>query len=82
MGRNLKYQYCVAILRDDNTLSYVTSVDNSTKTFHCEAGKEAKKFSRTTADDLQYGMIVNYCSAVVIKAPDSFNLINSKKEGE
>ena len=82
MGSNLKYKYCVAILRDDNTLSYVTSVDNSTKTFHCEYGKEAKKFSRTTADDLQYGMIANCCPAVVIKAPDFFNLINPKKEGE
>ena len=72
----MKYTYYVAILEPNNTISYVTKVDNATKTFYCEKGKPAKKFKKTLADDLMFGMIVNCVDAVVIKAPDSRTFTN------
>lgn len=76
----MKYDYYVGILEKNNTISYVTRVDNYTKTFYCEKGKPAKKFTKTRADDLMTGMILNCCTAAVIKVPDSYNLSNPSAE--
>ena len=76
----LKYSYCVAILHDDNSIEYVTRIDNETKMFFCEKGKPAMEFSKTRADDLMFGMIANNCPAVVIKTPDFYNLSNKEEE--
>lgn len=72
----MKYTYYVAILHDDNSLEYVTRVDNSTKTFYCEKGKPALKLTKTRAEDLMFGMVANFCTAAVIKTPDFYELRN------
>lgn len=73
----LKYHYYVAILRD-NTIEYVTRIDNSTKSFFCEKGKPALKFTKTSADNLLFGMVANACPAAVIKVPNFYNLSNKE----
>lgn len=74
----LKYSYYVAILHDDNSIEYVTRIDNPAKTFYCESGKPAMKFSKTKADDLMFGMVANCRTAVVIKTPDFYTLSNKE----
>lgn len=72
----MKYTYYVAILHGDNSIEYVTRIDNSTKTFYCEKGKPARAFTKTQADDLMTGMFFNMCTAAVIKVPDTYTLMN------
>lgn len=76
----LKYSYYVAIVHNDNTLEYVTRIDNSTKMFFCEKGKPALKMTKTSADNLMFGMVANMCTAVVIKTPDFYTLSNKEEE--
>lgn len=76
----LKYYYHVAILHPDNSIEYVTRIDNSTKTFYCEKGKPALKMSKTSADDLMFGMVANFRTAAVIKVPDFYTLSNKEEE--
>lgn len=76
----LKYTYYVAILHDDNSLEYITRIDNSTKMFFCEKGKPALKFSKTHADDMLYCLVSNCRNAVVIKTPNFYNLSNKEVE--
>ena len=76
----LKYTYYVAILHDDNSLEYVTRIDNESKMFFCEKGKPALKMTKTRADDLMFGMVASCRTAVVIKTPDFYNLSNKEEE--
>ena len=65
----LKYTYYVAILHDDNSIEYVTRIDNSIKMFFCEKGKPAMKFSKTHADDLMYVMVLLWSSRLLTSIP-------------
>ena len=76
----LKYTYYVAILHNDNSLEYITRIDNSTKMFFCEKGKPALKFSKTHADDMLYCLVANCRNAVVVKTPNFYNLSNKEVE--
>lgn len=76
----LKYTYYVAILHNDNTIEYVTRIDNSTKMFFCEKGKPALKMTKSYAENLVFGMVANYVTAAVIKTPDFYNLSNKEAE--
>ena len=78
----LKYSYYVAILHNDNSLEYITRIDNSTKMFFCEKGKPALKFSKTHADDMLYCLVANFRNAVVIKTPNFYNLVNKEVEND
>ena len=79
-GSKVKYTYYVAILHNDNSIEYVTRIDNSTKTFYCEKGKPALKLTKTRAEDLMFGMVANCCTAAVIKTPDFYELSNKESE--
>ena len=76
----LKYKHFVAIVHPDNSIEYVTRVDNSTKMFFCEKGKPALPMSKTSAEDLMFCMVVNCHTAVVIKAPAFYTLMNKEAE--
>lgn len=76
----LKYTYYVAILHNDNSLEYITRIDNSTKMFFCEKGKPALKFTKTNADDMLFCLVANNCNAVVIKTPNFYTLSNKEAE--
>lgn len=73
----MKYTYYVAIInRTDNHLMFVTEIMSQTKVAKWEDGKPAKKFTKTTADDLMFGLICNGYDAVVIKAAKHLELSN------
>lgn len=76
----LKYSYYVAILHNDNSLEYVTRIDNESKMFFCEKGKPALKMTKTNAENLVFGMVANCVTAAVIKVPDFYNLSNKEAE--
>ena len=78
----LKYTYYVAILHTDNSLEYITRIDNETKMFFCEKGKPALKFSKTHADDMLYALVANFRHAVVIKTPNLYTLSNKEAVDE
>ena len=74
----MRYNYYVAILHNDNTLKYVTKVDNASKMYFCENGKPALKMTSFKAEDLMTCMVANLRNAVVIKTPDYFIPYNNE----
>lgn len=64
-----KYDYFVATINKDGTFNYVTKVDNATKSFFCEEGKPAMKFTKIIAEDLLNGMTLNMYPAVIMTVP-------------
>ena len=78
----MKHDYYVAIINNDNTLSYVTDVDNSTKTFYYKEGEPAKKFSKDYATDLMESMALNCYAAVVLTAPKNGYILCNKSTNE
>lgn len=76
----MKYKQYVGIIDSNNKISYVTRTENSTKTFYCEKGKEAKVFTKTGAEDLVYCLVINNYNAVVLRVPDFYNYVNSSEE--
>jgi len=78
-----KYDYFLAVVSDDGSLSYVTKINNTTKSFLCEPGKPAMKFTKTVAEDIHQGMVMNFCPAViVVSAADCINFFNPVMEGD
>lgn len=65
-----KYFYFVAIISEDNSLKFVTRVDNTTRTCLWSDNCQAKVFTKTIADDLMFGLRCNGYNAVVIKCDD------------
>lgn len=78
-----KYDYFLAVIGEDGNFSYVTKVNNANKSFLCEPGKPAMKFTKTVAEDIYFGMIANFCPAViVVSAADCINFVNPVTEGD
>lgn len=78
----MKYTYYVALIKPDGSFEYVTRQDNRTHTFYCEEGQPAKKFKKTRADELMYGMYMNDNRVAVIKVPEHYTFVNPVKEAE
>ena len=73
----MKYIYHVAIIdHNTNQLRFVTEIMNQTRVAKWEDGKPAKKFTKTLADDLMFGLICNGYDAVVVKAAQHLELSN------
>lgn len=66
----MKYAYYVGIVKENGTFDWVTSIDNDSKTFHCEKRKPAVAFTKTAADNLMEGMLANMVPATVVKGPE------------
>lgn len=74
----IRAKHYVALLEYDGTLTYVTAVDNHTHSAEWEAGKPAIALSANTAEDVAFGLNYNGYKAVIIKAPDFYNLKNKE----
>lgn len=74
----IKCKYYVAILHSDNSLKYVTKLDNATKTFYCEKGKPALPMSEVRATDVMNGMLANLCLAVIVKVSADYTPTNKE----
>ena len=73
-------RWCIGIIFPAG-LWFVTSIQNSSKTFKWESGKEPLYFdSKEYADDIAFGMQMNYYVAVVMEVPEGFNLRNPEDE--
>lgn len=65
----MKYKYYIGIIREDNSIKYVTKIDRDTKCAFWTDGEPAMVFTKTTADDYAFGLTVNGFCAAVIKLP-------------
>ena len=77
-------KYCIIILWNDNTYSFVTEVSTYPKTFKFAPEKQAKFWeSREYAEDLATAMNVNGYNTFVMEVPSVFhyeNFVNPKRE--
>lgn len=71
-----KYNYFVAVIQNDNSVSYVTKVDNSTKQAWWAKGEQALEMSKSAAESLLFGLTVNGFRAMVCQAPSFVELRN------
>lgn len=73
--------YCVVVFDKEsyNKISYVTKIEG--KTAYWEKGKQAKTFSRATAQDIVFGLCMNLIPSAVIECYD-FLLPGNEKEEE
>jgi len=73
-------RWTIGLLFPDG-LMFVTKMDNRSKYFYWESGKQPLSFkSKHTADDYAFGMAVNGYPAVVMEIPTSFNVKNKDDE--
>ena len=66
----MKNKNYVGIIEPDNSVSYVTSMDDVTKTAMWEAGKAALRMTKIRAEDLYFGLRCNGYKAVIITMPN------------
>lgn len=80
MATGLKYKHYVAIIDDETfKLSFVTAMSNKDKIAYWTAGKPAMSMSKSSAEDLQFGLVVNGYRCLVIKAPDFYEIVNPEE---
>ena len=73
----MKYVYHIAVIDpSNNTLKFVTAVNNQTKVAKWEDDKPAKCFLKLAADAILFGLICNGFNAVVVKCPAHYELHN------
>lgn len=74
----MKYKYHIGIIMNDdhNHIKYVTSINRENKCAYWKDGEPAMAFTKTTAEDYVYGLVVNGFNAVVIKVPAFYELCN------
>lgn len=72
----MKYKYYVAILFQRGQYRFVTRIDRNTKTAVWGDGEEAKSFPLSVAKDLVFGLVCNGYPAVVVTAPETFEMRN------
>ena len=76
----MKYKYYVAILFKGGIYRFVTDIESETKTALWENGKPAIDFSLSYAKNLVFGLVCTGYPAVIVTAPESFNLENPEVE--
>ncbi len=72
-----KYDYYVGVLTADGC-KFVTSVDYRTKVALWTDGEEALSMSMTCADDLVYGLLMNFHYAFTVKVPSGIKFHNGE----
>ncbi len=78
----MKCRWAIGILFNDG-IRFVTSLDNSNKSFFWEADKEPMYFdSKSYVDDIAFGIQMNLYPAVVMEIPYGYEIRNPKKEEE
>lgn len=65
----MKYKYYVGII-NSRKVSYVTEVNNSTRTAKWTEGERAMAMGMHQAENLVFGLCVNGYPATVLKMPD------------
>ena len=65
----MKYKYYVGVIYS-RKVSYVTGIDNSTRTAKWTEGERAKPMGLHEAENLVFGLCVNGYPATILKMPD------------
>ena len=73
-----KYVYYVGVLTG-GACKFVTSVDYVNKTALWESGKKAVEMSMQCADDLVYGLLLNFHYAFTVKVPCGIEFTNGEE---
>ena len=68
----MKYKYYLATVCGNGRLQYVTGIQQKGHWFFRDAGKPAMEFTKTVADDIHWGMVLNMFDAVIVKMPAFF----------
>lgn len=71
-----EYNYYVGVLVQNNELRFVDTVDYNNKSATWTAGAKPEIFDKSTAIDLQVGLMCNGHNALVIEAPEFMKLQN------
>ena len=73
----MKFHHYVAVFTADG-IKYVTSVDNTMRNARWDDFQEAKKFPKSVADEICFGLNMNRHSSVVIRALSNMHFFNGK----
>lgn len=74
-----QYSYYIGVIDNDGNLKFVTELMTSSKYVKWEDGKEAMEFSMSDADDIVYGLLLNFIYAFTVKVPNGIKFTNIKK---
>ena len=70
MAKKQKYNYFLATVCENGRLQYVTKIETYPhKYFYRDAGEPATALSKTVAEDVHLGMILNMYTAVIVQLP-------------
>lgn len=75
-----QYSYYVGVLLEDGKTRFVTEIDYCGKYAKWEAGKEAKEMSMREADNLVYGLLLNFHYAFTVKVPNGIEFHNGEEK--
>lgn len=75
---NAKKLYFVMVFDDEsyNRVNYVTKIEG--KTAYWEKGKHAKAFTKSTADDIVFGLCMNLIPSATVSAYDFITPYNEE----
>ena len=77
MGKgNNRYNYYVAVKKDDGTLKYITKIDKASKSWFAEDGEDAMVFDQLIAKSYVEALCMALTPAVMVMAPNFIELHN------
>lgn len=83
MASKQKYSYYIGVIMNDGTLRFVTGLHSTEKYAMWNVGEEVKEFSMSVADDIVFGLLMNFHYAFTVKVPYGIKFYNPKdKESE
>lgn len=74
-----KYSYYVGVMTESG-VKFVTDIAWSSKCAKWEAGKEALEMSMAVADDIVYGLLLNFYYAFTVKVPSGIKFHNTEEK--
>lgn len=74
---NVDCVYFIGLLYDNNEVRFVTDVNYLNKSARWEKGKEPKSFCKVDADDIVFGLLMNFYPAFVVEMPSFLSIKNN-----
>lgn len=80
MANKKQYSYYIGVIMGDGSLRFVTEIAYPNKYAKWESGKDAKEFSMSEADNIVYGLLLNFYYAFTVKVPNGVKFHNPEVE--
>ena len=74
-----KYAYYVGVMTNDG-VKFVTEIMWNTKCAKWEAGKKALEMNMIVADDITFGLLMNFHYAFTVKVPFGIEFHNTEEK--